>query len=345
MSTFSSSHFPSSSSSNDEYPVLTSSELSWLLLNQEMNFAVANTFSSSPLSTVLLWQYLFLSHNLERIRQDLLCHQQEWESIFDVLSNSGLFQDVITPIVLNFRLQQRRVSPINPPSQFWSSSTSPSPAPTDKRRTVIIQERSDSNESLLSFYTTRDEPGTRNNPIDVNSFLNPPPSPPRIPVYTPLRIQSAPITAPCSMCQQHGHTPTQCIWYGPRICSYCEEVGHMIHRCNVFRWDQQRFNPHLLYCMTCSQPGHRTLAIVCHLTTKWASSLESLDDNGGVMLHFHRSVLCLLSTDYFCYLWYLVFHFYFSYFLKDPDFFSIFVIFVDNDYAYKSKLVTVETVA
>ena len=199
MLTFSNSCSLSSSSSNDEYPMLMSSELSRLLLNQEMNFAVADVFSSSPLSTVLLRQYLFLSHNLEWIRQDLLCHQQEWESIFDVLSNSGPFQDIITPIVLNFRLQQRWVSPINPPSQFRVPSTSPSPEPTDERWTVIIQERSNSNESLLSFYTTHEEQGTRNNPIDVNSFLNPPPSPPCIPVYTPPRVQLAPITAPCSM--------------------------------------------------------------------------------------------------------------------------------------------------
>ena len=89
-------------SSPDEYPVLTSSELFRLLLDQEMNFAVAAAFSSSPLSTTLLRQYLFLSRNLERIRQDLICHQQERESIFDVLSYSALFQDIITPIVLNF---------------------------------------------------------------------------------------------------------------------------------------------------------------------------------------------------------------------------------------------------
>ena len=101
MSNSSDRHTPVSSP--DEYPVLTSSELSRLLLDQEMNFAVAATFLSSPLSTTLLRQYLFLSHNLERIRQDLLHHQQERESIFDVLSHSAPFQDIITPIVLNFR--------------------------------------------------------------------------------------------------------------------------------------------------------------------------------------------------------------------------------------------------
>ena len=91
---------------------IPSSELSRLLLDQEMNFAVAAAFSSSPLSTTLLRHYLFLSHNLEWIRQDLLRHQQERESIFDVLSHSAPFQDIITPIVLNFRYRQRQVSPV-----------------------------------------------------------------------------------------------------------------------------------------------------------------------------------------------------------------------------------------
>ena len=114
MSNFSDHHTPASSP--DEYPVLTSSELSQLLLDQEMNFAVATAFSSSPLSTTLLRHYLFLSQNLERLRQDLFRHQQEQDSIFDVLSHSAPFQDIITPIMLNFRYRQRQVSPVNPPS-------------------------------------------------------------------------------------------------------------------------------------------------------------------------------------------------------------------------------------
>ena len=100
MLNFSDRHTPVSSP--DEYPVLTSSELSQLLLDQEMNFAVAAAFSSSPLSTTLLRQYLFLSHNLEQICQDLLHHQQERESIFDVLSHSAPFQDIITPLFWTF---------------------------------------------------------------------------------------------------------------------------------------------------------------------------------------------------------------------------------------------------
>ena len=113
MSNFSDQRSPISSL--DEYPVLSSTELSRLLLDQEMNFAVATAFSSSPLSTTLLRQYLFISQNLERLRQNLLRHQQERESIFDILSHSAPFQDIITPIVLNFRYRQRQVVPTTSP--------------------------------------------------------------------------------------------------------------------------------------------------------------------------------------------------------------------------------------
>ena len=255
MSTSSDPRSPASSP--DKYPLLTSSELSQLLLDQEMNFAIATTFSSSPLSTTLLRQYLFLSHNLERIWQDLIRHQQERQSIFDVLSHSAPFQDIIMSIVLNFRYRQWQVSPINPPPILRTPSPSFSSEHTVEQQSVIIQERSNSNSSLLSYYTAaHEEPGTRNNPIDIDQLLDPSPSPPCTPVYTPPRTQSAPVTAPCPMCHRHGHTSTQCVWYGPGVCSYCEEVGHIVHNCSVLRRDQQCFNPHLLYCLMCKWSGH-----------------------------------------------------------------------------------------
>ena len=256
MLSFSDQHSPASSL--DEYPVLSSLELSRLLLDQEMNFTVATAFSSSPLSTTLLRHYLFLSQNLERLRQDLLCHQQERESIFDVLSHSGPFQDIITPIVLNFRYRQRQVVPVTPPSPSLrviinSSNSEQEPEP----RTVIIQERSDSENSHLSYYTTaHEEMGTRHHPIDVDRLFNASPSPPCTPVYSPPRTHSAPVTAPCSLCKRPGHSLTQCVWNGLGRCSYCEKVGHTIHSCSVFRHDRQCFDPHLLYCLTCNQSGH-----------------------------------------------------------------------------------------
>ena len=261
MLNFSDQHTPVSSP--DEYPVLTSSELSRLLLDQEINFAVAAAFSSSPLSTTLLRQYLFLSHNLERIRQDLLCHQQERESIFDVLSHSAPFQDIITPIVLNFRYRQCQVSPVNPPSpalRIVSDSSVSEQEP--EQRTVIIQEQSDSDSSHLSYYTTaHEELGTHHNPIDVDCLLDPSPSPPRTPIYSPPQTKSVPITAPCSLCKRHGHSSIQCVWNGPGNCSYCKKTGHTIHSCAVFHRDRQCFDPHLLYCLTCNQLGHT--AVTC----------------------------------------------------------------------------------
>ena len=182
-----------------------------------MNFAVATAFSSSPLSTTLLRQYLFLSHNLEWIRQDLLCHQQERESIFDVLSHSAPFQDIITPIILNFWFWQRQVSPVNPPSPiFCVSSNSSIPEREVEQQSVIIQEWSDSDNSLLSYYTTaHEESGTCNHPINVDQLLDPPPSPPRTPIYTPPRTRSVPVTAPCSLCHRHNHMSIQCVWNSP----------------------------------------------------------------------------------------------------------------------------------
>ena len=111
-------------------------------------------------------------------------HQQERESIFDVLSHSAPFQDIITPIVLNFQFQQRQVSLINPPSSvFRAPSESSTPEQEVEQQSVIIQEQSDSDNSLLSYYTTpHEEPGTHNNPIDVDRLLDPSPSPPRTPI-------------------------------------------------------------------------------------------------------------------------------------------------------------------
>ena len=263
---------PTPVSSPDEYPVLTSSELSRLLLDQEMNFAVAAAFSSSLLSTTPLQQYLFLSHNLEWICQDLLHHQQERESIFDVLSRSAPFQDIITPIVLSFWYRQWQVSPVNPPSSaLHVDSDSSNIKQEPEQRTVIIQERSNSDNSLLSYYMTAHELGTRHNPIDVDHILDPSPSPPRTPIYSPPRTKSAPVTAPCSLCKQHGHLSTQCVWDSPGICLYCEKIGHTIHSCTVFRRDRQRFNPHLLYCLMCRQSGHTATTCRTFLSHDWTS--------------------------------------------------------------------------
>ena len=159
--------------------------------------------------------------------------------------------------MLNFRYRQQQVSPA-----FRVPSDSSIPERELEQQTVIIQERSDSDDSLLSYYTTaHEELGTRNNPIDVDCLLDPSPSLPRTPIYTPPRTRSALVTAPCSLCRRHGHSLIQCIWNGPRVCSYCEKIGHTIHSCTVFRRDRQCFDPHLLYCLTCKQSGHT--AVTC----------------------------------------------------------------------------------
>ena len=297
MSTSSESH----PSSPDEYPFITTTELSCLLLNHEMNFVVSTTFSSSPLATALLRNCLFVSHNIEHIRQDLTRHQLEQQSLFDILGHSTPFRDTITPILFDFRRCQRQVSHVNPPSTFHSTLHHSTSEDTDLIWPIIIQERSNSDDSILSYYTVAHaDSGTRENPIDVDQLLDLPPSPPRIPIYSPSHMQSAPVTAPCTMCQRCGHTSIQCVWYGLGICSYCWEVRHTQHPCDELRRDQLQFNPHLKYCLTCQQSGHtsshcNTLPSYC-----WnSSSLVSLKASGGVMLHFLHSIVAIC---YRCYL-------------------------------------------
>ena len=165
MSTSSESHL----SSPDEYPFITTTKLSCLLLDQEMNFVVSNAFSLSPLSTTLLWNYLFLSHNIERIQQDLTWHQLEQQSLFNILGHSAPFCNTITPIVLDFRRCQRQVSPVDPLTTLHSTLYCSTSEDTDAIRSIIIQEQSNSDDSLLSYYTTaHTDPGTRENPIDID---------------------------------------------------------------------------------------------------------------------------------------------------------------------------------
>ena len=79
--------------------------------------------------------------------------------------------------MLNFRYRQRQVSPITPPSP--ALRVVPVSEQESESQTVIIQERSDSESSHLSYYTTaHEEMGTRHHPIDVDCLLDSSPSPP-----------------------------------------------------------------------------------------------------------------------------------------------------------------------
>ena len=236
----------------------------WLLLN------LPNFFSTRKW---ILWCRLHSLHPpFQPFSFDNLCFSLTILNEFDktslVISKSGSpfltysvilhsFKILLHPLfwILGFDSDRYRLLTLL--LLFEVFSNSPTSKHVDVWQSVIIQERSNSNNPLLSFYTpAHEELGTRNNPIDVNQLLDPSPSPPHIPVYTPPRTRLAPVTAPCPMCHRHGHMSTQCVWYGPGICSYCKEVGHTVHNCNILHRDQQRFNPHLLYYLTCKRSGH-----------------------------------------------------------------------------------------
>jgi hypothetical protein len=96
---------------------------------------------------------------------------------------SILFQEMLEPILMDFRRQQQTGNP----SPLFIPSLLPSSSPTDSPQSVPIDSppqtttpiddpptsasSTQSNESLLSYYTAdREEPGTPTHPIDVDQL-------------------------------------------------------------------------------------------------------------------------------------------------------------------------------
>ena len=154
--------------------------------------------------------------------------------------------------------------------------------------------------------------GTLHNPINIDRLLDPSPSPPYTPIYSPPRTRSAPVTAPCSLCKRHGHSSIQCIWNGPGICSYCEKIGHTIHSCTVFRRDRQCFDPHLLYCLTCKQSGHTAVTCGTFLSRSWTVFKSGILGRClGIMLQFSlviRTIFAIKLLSYLLSSFFLIFY-------------------------------------
>ena len=148
----------------------------------------------------------------------------------------------------------------NSPSLEYPPSTSTENSP----RTVEIlsegrneeEENSPSEDSLVSFYTANTpEPGTINNPIDIDLI----PEQPTIHSSRPTRVRrtrSAPITMQCMICTRTGHVAHDCIQSGPTICNGCRRTDHFARDCPRWRADIRRYNPQLQFCLVCNETGH-----------------------------------------------------------------------------------------
>ena len=148
-----------------------------------------------------------------------------------------------------------------PPSTFPTNDENHSPITTESPpRTVEIMSEEDENapseDSLISFYTAdTHEPGTIDNPIDVDLI----PEPPTIHSSRPIgvrRTRSAPITMQCTVCNRTGHEAQECIRFGPTICSGCQGTDHFARDCPLWRADIRRYHPELQFCLVCNETGH-----------------------------------------------------------------------------------------
>jgi hypothetical protein len=181
-------------------------------------------------------------------------------------------------------------SPSAPTSNDDNTSSS-----TDEARTVEItpmdtideEESTSSEDSMISFYTrdeetrsglavtfytANSEPGSQQNPIDVDRLFvrtdTPHPA-----IHILRRTRSNPINdrqttrltsnsesslplSYCKICGLHGHLPDGCLRMGPFVCTYCREIGHEFPDCVERRRDEAKYHPELQFCLICGQPGH-----------------------------------------------------------------------------------------
>ena len=72
--------------------IISSDELSHLLVNPNMLYLVARKFASHPTSTATLRHYCFLSLSTDRLKLDLERHRLKQQAIFTYLMESRTFE-------------------------------------------------------------------------------------------------------------------------------------------------------------------------------------------------------------------------------------------------------------
>lgn len=128
-------------------------------------------------------------------------------------------------------------SPENPPPTSSPSIPDPTPSNNEPVHMVIIQDQTNSNNFILSYYTAaNDEPRTWNNPIDVDQLFQQSDTP-HIAVGVLPRVHLAPVTIPCTMCRYPRHNV-----YGMALLSASTVKRLGIQDIIVTSWDSILFN-------------------------------------------------------------------------------------------------------
>jgi hypothetical protein len=170
-----------SSNETDDFIGTSAVELSRMLVDPIADERLQTTFEPYQTLYAVLRQYHFVTRGLNHILYNLTRHLTERNTLYHSLMTSIQFQEMLEPILMDFRRRQRMNDPsplvipvILPPSTTTSSPQSVliaslplSTTPIDNPPTSASP--SGSNRSFLSYYTaSQEELGTPTHPIDVD---------------------------------------------------------------------------------------------------------------------------------------------------------------------------------
>jgi hypothetical protein len=278
-----------SSNETNDFIGTSAVEISRMLTDPISDKRLRTTFESTQTLYAVLRQYHFVTRGLNHILYDLNRHGTERNTLYHSLMTSVQFQEMLEPILMDFRRRQQ----MNDPSPLVIPSILPPSTTTDSPQSVPINSLPQSttpiddpptsassigsNESFLSYYTASQEElgtpnhlidvdllpdqqvtanyegmGTQTNPIDVDRPDIPSPR-----TNSVRKIHSAPLLGYCTICNRTGHPTARCLRQ-IEPCNYCKEIGHHQTECPAFNRDLLRYNPGLKRCRLCDAPGHET---------------------------------------------------------------------------------------
>ena len=189
---------------------LTSDELGRMLLDDPTLLQLSTTFNDEPLAMMTLRHFHFITDTIDRLEHVILQHQQEQTSIFDYLLQTPTFQDLIHPIVHEYR----RNNPLP-----HTNSVTPSPTGSNDSSSS-----SSTTSEVTSYHTAPMRSPT--NPIEIDDDDEP---------NNILIIR-------CRKCTRTGHDTGNCFFDGPPLCDRCWKYGHYRPTCEeipVCRWCKQ----------------------------------------------------------------------------------------------------------
>ena len=132
--------------------LLTSDELGRMLLDDPTVLQLSTTFNDEPLTMMTLRHFHFITDTIDRLEHVILQHRREQTSIFDYLLQTTTFQDLVHPIVHEYRR--------NNPLPHTDSVTSP---PTSSNNS---SPSSSTTSEVTSYHTA--PLGSPTNPIEVD---------------------------------------------------------------------------------------------------------------------------------------------------------------------------------